>query len=182
MPRPESWTATRTPPRAGSTVTVTLPPISVNLTAFDNRLLKICEIRRASARMTGSAGAVGAGNFNPPPATTFHALPVLVSRGRYPFLESREFRRRLPINDKNKDTTPFVPAQTFANSTQTYCDATIGDTTGDKTVNGSDVTQTRGQVGKSVTGANFREDVTVDGAITFADVRLVRSDVGHTLP
>jgi hypothetical protein len=58
----------------------------------------------------------------------------------------------------------------------------IGDTNGDKTVNNSDVTQTRGQVGLPVTDSNFREDVNVDGAITSADVSLVRSDVGHSLP
>jgi hypothetical protein len=58
----------------------------------------------------------------------------------------------------------------------------IGDTTGDKTVNNADVTQTRGQVGLPVTGSNFRENVKVDGAITSADVSLVRSDIGHSLP
>jgi hypothetical protein len=58
----------------------------------------------------------------------------------------------------------------------------IGDTTGDKTVNNPDVTQTRGQVGLPVSASNFREDVTIDGANTSADVSLVRSDVGHTLP
>jgi hypothetical protein len=58
----------------------------------------------------------------------------------------------------------------------------IGDTTGDKTVNNSDVTQTRGQVGLPVSASNFREDVNIDGAITSADVSLVRSDIGHTLP
>jgi hypothetical protein len=34
----------------------------------------------------------------------------------------------------------------------------------------------------AVTGTNFREDVNIDGAITSADVSLVKSDVGHTLP
>jgi hypothetical protein len=58
----------------------------------------------------------------------------------------------------------------------------IGDTNGDKTVNHSNVTQTRGQVGLPVTASNFREDVNVDGAITSADVSLVRSNVGHSLP
>jgi len=57
-----------------------------------------------------------------------------------------------------------------------------GDTTGDKTVDNSDLSQTRGQLGQPVTASNFREDVKVDGAITSADVRVVRSDRGHTLP
>jgi hypothetical protein len=58
----------------------------------------------------------------------------------------------------------------------------IGDTNGGKTVNHSDVTQTRGQVGLPVTASNFREDVNFDGAITSADVSMVRSNVGHSLP
>jgi hypothetical protein len=58
----------------------------------------------------------------------------------------------------------------------------IGDTTGDKTVNNADVTQTRGQVGLPVTGTNFREDVNINGTITSADVSLVKSDLGHSLP
>ena len=58
----------------------------------------------------------------------------------------------------------------------------IGDTTGNKTVKNSDVTQTRDQVGMAVTSSNFREDVRVNGAIHTADVRLVRSAVGHSLP
>ena len=58
----------------------------------------------------------------------------------------------------------------------------VGDTTGNKKVDQSDVTQTRGQVGRAVTASNFREDVNADGAVTSADVSLVRSDIGHTLP
>ena len=37
----------------------------------------------------------------------------------------------------------------------------IGDTNGNKTVNASDVAQTKGQSGVPVTAANFREDVAV---------------------
>jgi photosystem II stability/assembly factor-like uncharacterized protein len=58
----------------------------------------------------------------------------------------------------------------------------IGDTTGNKTVDRSDVTQTKGQVGLPVTASNFREDVKISGTITSADVSQVKSDVGHHLP
>ena len=58
----------------------------------------------------------------------------------------------------------------------------IGDTTGDKTVNRSDVTQTKSQVGLPVTGSNFREDVKVNGAINASDVGQVRANLGHTIP
>ncbi len=58
----------------------------------------------------------------------------------------------------------------------------VGDTTGNKKVDQSDITQTRSQVGRAVNAGNFREDVNADGAVTSADVSLVRSDIGHTLP
>jgi uncharacterized delta-60 repeat protein len=58
----------------------------------------------------------------------------------------------------------------------------IGDTSGNKTVNNADVTQTRRQVGMAVTASNFREDVNVTGTITSTDVSLVQSNVGHSLP
>jgi hypothetical protein len=80
------------------------------------------------------------------------------------------------LSDVTSDTSKVLPdAAVSANML-------IGDTTGDKTVNNSDVRQTRGQVGMAVSASNFREDVNVNGAITSADVSLVRSDVGHTLP
>ena len=58
----------------------------------------------------------------------------------------------------------------------------IGDTSGNKTVNASDVGQTTGQSGVPVTGANFREDVTVSGAITASDIGLVKSRSGASVP
>jgi hypothetical protein len=58
----------------------------------------------------------------------------------------------------------------------------IGDVNGDKTVNRTDVTITRGQVGMPVNGSNFREDVKVTGAINSTDAKAVQKAVGHTLP
>lgn len=58
----------------------------------------------------------------------------------------------------------------------------IGDANGDKTVNNTDVSLTRIQVGMPVSAANFREDVQVTGTINSADVRQVRSANGHSLP
>ncbi len=80
------------------------------------------------------------------------------------------------LSDVTSSTAQVLP------DTSVSANMLIGDTTGDKTVNNSDVAQTRGQVGVAVTASNFREDVKVNGGITTADVRLVRSDVGHTLP
>ena len=58
----------------------------------------------------------------------------------------------------------------------------VGDTTGDKTVGQFDLSETKHELGMPVTADNFRNDVKVNGMITATDVRVVRSDVGHTLP
>jgi hypothetical protein len=58
----------------------------------------------------------------------------------------------------------------------------IGDTTANKVVNASDVTQTKAQSGSPVTSANFREDVTVNGSIGSGDISLVKSKSGNGLP
>jgi hypothetical protein len=80
------------------------------------------------------------------------------------------------LSDVTSDTSHVLP------DTAVSANMLIGDTTGDKTVNNADVTQTRGQVGMAVTATNFREDVNTNGTITSADVSLVKSDVGHSLP
>jgi hypothetical protein len=58
----------------------------------------------------------------------------------------------------------------------------IGDTNQSKTVNSTDVSQTKSQTGASVTPSNFREDVTADGSINSTDVSLVKSRSGNGLP
>ena len=58
----------------------------------------------------------------------------------------------------------------------------VGDTSANKTVNGTDVSQTKTQSGFAVTGANFREDVNVSGAINGTDVSVVKLRSGSGLP
>ncbi len=58
----------------------------------------------------------------------------------------------------------------------------IGDTNGNKTVNASDVAQTKGRSGSPVTAANFRSDVNVNGTITASDLAQVKASVGHAVP
>ncbi|MGI9089165.1 MAG: beta strand repeat-containing protein [Chthoniobacterales bacterium] len=61
----------------------------------------------------------------------------------------------------------------------------LGDTNGDGSVSGADVTQTKAQAGNLAHGdpaANFREDVTTDGSISGADVTLVKRNAGNQLP
>jgi hypothetical protein len=57
-----------------------------------------------------------------------------------------------------------------------------GDVDANKTVEQTDVTLTRNQVGMPVGASNFREDVRVDGTINNNDVRSVRNALGHNLP
>ena len=58
----------------------------------------------------------------------------------------------------------------------------IGDTNGNKTVNATDVGQTKASSGTAVTSANFRQDVTPNGSITASDLGLVKSRAGATVP
>jgi hypothetical protein len=57
-----------------------------------------------------------------------------------------------------------------------------GDTTGNRAVNSSDISQTQSQSGQPVTSSNFREDVTVNGSINSSDISFVQSKSGTALP
>jgi hypothetical protein len=58
----------------------------------------------------------------------------------------------------------------------------VGDTNANGTVNASDVSQTKSQVGVPVNSGNFREDVNANGAINAVDVAQVKAEVGTALP
>ena len=58
----------------------------------------------------------------------------------------------------------------------------IGDTTGNGSVNSSDVSQTKARSGQTINALNFRSDVTVSGSINASDVSLVKSKSGTALP
>ena len=58
----------------------------------------------------------------------------------------------------------------------------VGDTSGNGSVNASDVSQTKLQSGQTLTATNFREDVTFNGSINASDVSLVKSNSGTALP
>jgi RHS repeat-associated protein len=57
----------------------------------------------------------------------------------------------------------------------------LGDTTGNGSVNSSDLAQTQSQSGQLVSAANFREDVTADGAINSSDIAVVQAQSGIAL-
>ena len=58
----------------------------------------------------------------------------------------------------------------------------MGDATGNKLVNSSDVSVVKSQGGQPVIGTNFREDITADGSINSSDISLTKSAVGHGVP
>ena len=58
----------------------------------------------------------------------------------------------------------------------------LGDTTGNGSVNSSDIGQTKSQSGQAVTISNFRTDVSVNDAINSTDISLVKSQSGTALP
>ncbi len=58
----------------------------------------------------------------------------------------------------------------------------VGDVSGNKMVNATDVSQTKLQSGVAVSAANFREDVIVSGSINATDVSQVKSRSGSSVP
>lgn len=58
----------------------------------------------------------------------------------------------------------------------------VGDTNANGTVNASDVSQTKAQIGQSVGPGNFRTDVNANGVINASDASVVKSFVGTGLP
>ena len=58
----------------------------------------------------------------------------------------------------------------------------VGDTNANGVVNASDVGQTKGRIGQSLTSSNFRSDVNANGTINANDVSQVKANVGTALP
>jgi hypothetical protein len=58
----------------------------------------------------------------------------------------------------------------------------FGDTNGNKSVTASDLAQTKSQSGLQVSASNFREDVSVSGAINGSDIAAVKSASGTSVP
>jgi hypothetical protein len=80
------------------------------------------------------------------------------------------------LNNVTDTLTQVMP------STAVSMNTLVGDTSGNKTVNGSDVSQTKVQVGVAVSATNFREDVNVNGSINASDVSLVKARSGAAVP
>jgi len=58
----------------------------------------------------------------------------------------------------------------------------LGDTTGNGSVNASDISQTKARSGQALDFSNFRSDINLNGAINSSDITLVKSQSGNALP
>jgi predicted outer membrane repeat protein len=58
----------------------------------------------------------------------------------------------------------------------------FGDTSGNSSVNASDVTQTKSRAGQALTNSNFRSDVNVSGTVTATDITIVKIQIGTSIP
>jgi Dockerin type I domain len=57
-----------------------------------------------------------------------------------------------------------------------------GDTNANRTVNAADVAQTKGRLGQTVNGTNFRSDVNANGSINAADTAIIKANSGTSIP
>ena len=67
-------------------------------------------------------------------------------------------------------------------STSVSMNVLLGDTTGNKIVNATDVSQTKLQSGVAISAANFRNDTNASGSINATDVSQVKASSGHGVP
>ena len=58
----------------------------------------------------------------------------------------------------------------------------VGDTTGNQTVNSTDISEVKFQAGMSVAASTFRKDVTASGSINSTDLSMVKATAGSAIP
>jgi hypothetical protein len=61
-------------------------------------------------------------------------------------------------------------------------DVLLGDTNANGSVNATDVSQTKSQIGQPIDGTNYRSDVNANGTINASDTAIIKSSVGTALP
>jgi hypothetical protein len=77
------------------------------------------------------------------------------------------------VNDSSGNSSSSVPIS---------MGVLLGDTTGNGSVNASDVSLPKSKSGQAVGATNFRTDVTVSNSINSSDVSTVKSKSGTGLP
>ena len=123
--------------------------------------------------VTLSGVTVSTGNPNELPSATFSVSNNVVTVDLHNIPDAP---RRLTINLLD------VSDGTLANNVSVPMGVLNGDTTGNGSVNASDVSQTKSKSGQAVDATNFRTDVTLSNSINSSDVSLVKSKSGTALP
>ena len=88
------------------------------------------------------------------------------------------------VSDAQTITVTLLDVSNGASTTsfQVPMGVLLGDTSENRTVNSSDVSQTKSESGQAASASNFRSNVTVSGTINSSDVSLVKSKSGTGLP
>jgi hypothetical protein len=124
----------------------------------------------AKAQVTSGVGQVGSGGTANGNAVTVNGSTVTVPLTNVTNAQGLTVSL-FGVNDGTNSVDVIIPMSVL-----------VGDTTADRSVNSSDVSQTKSRSGQAVTTSNFRSDVTVDGTLNSSDVSLVKSKSGTALP
>jgi hypothetical protein len=117
-----------------------------------------------SATVTGGTGTAGAASFSGNTMTV-------------PLSGVTDLQKiTVTLNAVTDASSQVLPA------TSVSMNVLLGDTTGNKTVNATDVSQVKLQSGVAISVANFRNDTNVSGTINATDVSQVKLNSGHGVP
>jgi reprolysin-like metallo-peptidase family M12B len=122
------------------------------------------------AQVTSGSGTVGSGGASNGGAVTIAGAVVTVPLTNVTNAQRINVTLR-GVNDGSGIGDVIIPMGVLQ-----------GDTSGNGSVTGTDVSQAKLQSGQAVTGSNFREDVVVNGAISGTDVSAVKLKSGTALP
>jgi hypothetical protein len=117
-----------------------------------------------SASVTGGVGTAGAASFSG------NTMTVPLSG----VMDQQKIT--VTLNGVTDVFTQVLPA------TSVSMNVLLGDTTANKTVNASDISQVKAQSGAVANAANFRTDTNVSGTINASDVSQVKANSGHGVP
>ena len=120
--------------------------------------------------VSGSAALTGTGRVTGSPTFSGNTMTVNLSK------VADVQKITLTLTNVTSSSGQVLP------NTAVSMNVLAGDVDGNKTVDTTDVSLAKTQVGMPLTGSNFRDDVRVDGVINNGDVKTVKSDVGHNLP
>jgi hypothetical protein len=144
-----------------------------------------------------TGGAAGSGNYKvivtfPIGFTSVNSVGVTPGQGGTATVASSMVNvgaRQVTVNLSNVSNAQLLTVDLFGVTVGTNTADVIvpmgmllGDSTADKVVNSSDVSQTKARSGQTASLSNFRSDVTVDGTLNSSDVSQVKAKSGTAIP